>query len=408
MRFTFLAAFFLACTFASAQETPTPTPTPPARLVRLHFAVPPLEGTISLGIYDPAGKLVRVLHREDTLEDFTEGHDALETTWDGNDDAGHPLPAGRYHARGFRVGEEVKIEGIDSFFNDWVTDEDSPHIARISQIAMRDRALQLTATAADGGTLNLLFDPTTEKLVPTDPSSPTASEPGKPAGPLIDPVATARGKDQTVWAITHVSKDSPELQVVQTPADAPTTILRLLAIPADAPQPVGIAAALDADRIYLVEESPTLQRVRSLTLLATAAGQEGAVSDWTIDFDKEIVAHKSFTLENGRPVAVPNESAVAAPVTLPQKLQPNPLERDQPGKVTLAVGFDGDGSFLKTADGLPLRTISDTPHLTRVLLVRRAENAVDVFQDDGAVVEQFRISHLEQMLAFDCGEFELQ
>ena len=107
-------------------------------------------------------------------------------------------------------------------------------------------------------------------------------------------------------------------------------------------------------------------------------------------------------------MAVPTESAIASPPTWPQKLQPSPLERDQPGKVTLAVGFDEDGSFLKTADGLPLRTISDTPHLSRILLARQSENAVDVFQDDGAVVEQFRVNHLEQMLAFDCGEFELK
>jgi hypothetical protein len=90
-----------------------------------------------------------------------------------------------------------------------------------------------------------------------------------------------------------------------------------------------------------------------------------------------------------------------------QKLRPDPLQHDQPGKVELAVGFDEDGSFLQTADGLPLRTISNTPSLTRALISRPNENALDVFQDDGAVVEQFRISNLDQMIAFDCGEFQL-
>ena len=47
-----------------------------------------------------------------------------------------------------------------------------------------------------------------------------------------------------------------------------------------------------------------------------------------------------------------------------QQLRPDPLQNDKPGKVELAVGIDADGSFLKTADGLPLRTISDTPNLT--------------------------------------------
>ena len=92
----------------------------------------------------------------------------------------------------------------------------------------------------------------------------------------------------------------------------------------------------------------------------------------------------------------------------PQKLRPDPLQKDRPGKVELAIGIDEDGSFLKTADGLPLRTISDTPNLTRTLLSRPNDNTIDVFQDDGAVVEQFRISNLTEMIAFDCGDFDLK
>jgi hypothetical protein len=91
-----------------------------------------------------------------------------------------------------------------------------------------------------------------------------------------------------------------------------------------------------------------------------------------------------------------------------QQLRPDPLQNDKPGKAELAVGIDADGSFLKMADGLPLRTISDTPNLTRTLLARPNKNTLDVFQDDGAVVEQYRVSNLEQMIAFDCGDFELK
>ncbi len=408
MRVLIFGALIFGLALAQAQEPPSP-PVPAPRVIRLHFAAPPLAGTISLGIYDQAGKLVRVLHREDTISDFTEGHDALETTWDGNSDAGLPLPNGRYQARGFLVGEDVKVEGVDSFFNDWVTGEESPHPARITRIATHAGALHLTATTTDGTTRAFRYDPLTEKLEPAELLPVAENDPGRYAGPLINPVAVATGKDETIWAIAHLAPDSSELKVVQTPpGNAPATVLRTLEIPQDAPQPIGIAAAPNEERIYLLEESPALQRLRSLTLLTTTPGQEQAVSDWKVDFAKEIVVHKNFTLENGKPVAVPTEPAAALPATLPQKLQPNPLERDQPGKITLAVGFDEDGSFLKTADGLPLRTISETPQLTRVLLQRGAENAADVFEDDGAVVEQFRVTHLDQMLAFDCGEFELK
>lgn len=407
----FLVVFLLAATLASAQERATPSPSPASapRLVRLHFAVPPLEGTISLGIYDATGQLVRVLNREGAVSDFTEGHDALETTWDGKDDAGQPLPAGRYHARGYLVGDAVKVEGVDIYFNDWVTNENSPHIAHISAIATSGDSLRLTASTPDNKTAQYLFAGGT--LQPTPPLPRNAVEPiDQNQAVLIDPVAVAAGRDGTVWAISHVAKDNPEAEVVQLAprAQADSPILRHLPIAPDEPQPVGIAASPNEDRIYLLEQSPSLQRVRSLSLVATEAGKEEATSDWKVDFTKQIVAHQGFAIENGQPIAVAPNDSPQPPATLPQKLRPNPLERDLPGKITLSAGFDADGSFLKTADGLPLRTISDTPNLARVVLVRQSENAVDVFQDDGAVVEQFRISHLDQMLAFDCGEFDLK
>src|SRR5437762_13329365 len=49
----------------AAQESPPPSPSPspsaPARNIRVSFVPPPLDGTISLVIYDAKGTLVRVL-----------------------------------------------------------------------------------------------------------------------------------------------------------------------------------------------------------------------------------------------------------------------------------------------------------------------------------------------------------
>ena len=89
-------------------------------------------------------------------------------------------------------------------------------------------------------------------------------------------------------------------------------------------------------------------------------------------------------------------------------LKENPLQDDKKDSVDLAVGYDGSGSFLKTADGLPLQTISETKNLTRVVLSPQGANSIDVFQDDDSVVEQFRVSGLDEMMAFDCGEIELK
>src|SRR5437762_10166168 len=120
---------------AVAQESPAPSAAP-ERNMRNSFVPPPLDGTISLGIYDEKGKLVRVLFREADINEFTIGNDALATTWDGKNDAGENVPPGKYTAHGFVVGD-LKIEGIRFFFNDWISSADRPRSSRIRSVAMR-------------------------------------------------------------------------------------------------------------------------------------------------------------------------------------------------------------------------------------------------------------------------------
>ena len=217
-----IAAFFGIGIACLAQETPTvaPTPSPSStRAVRISFLPPPLEGTISLGIYDANGQLVRVLHQEAELDEFTVGADALVTSWDGKNDDGEDLPSGKYHARGFLVGH-LKVEDL-----------------------------------------------------------------GKDASPAAD---------------------------------------------------------------------------------SNAAG------------------------------------------TTPVKLMANPLAKDAKTMVELAVGFDDVNCYLKTTDGLPLFTISPTPNLVRASIAKSGEKSVDVFEDDGTAVTQYRVSNIDKMMAFDCGDFELK
>jgi hypothetical protein len=70
-----------------------------------------MEGTISLGIFDSDDKLVRILHREAKIDNFTIDENALKTTWDGKNDAGEDLPAGKYRARGYMVAK-LKVEDV--------------------------------------------------------------------------------------------------------------------------------------------------------------------------------------------------------------------------------------------------------------------------------------------------------
>jgi hypothetical protein len=210
----------------SPAESITPSPTSeqtpsitPARSVRISFVPPPLEGRISLGIYDTTGKLVRVLHQEAQLNQFEIGADALVTQWDGKDSEGTDLPPGKYHARGYMVGS-LKVEDLN--------------------------------------------------------------QTGTPS-PEHNPSASVR-----------------------------------------------------------------------------------------------------------------------------VKLMPNPLDKDKRAIVELAAGFDGNASYLKTIDDLPLLRVSESPNLIRVLIMKKSDKSVDLWQDDGAGFHQFRISNVDQMMAFDCGEFELK
>jgi hypothetical protein len=113
----------LSVVIAFAQESPTPTPSPietpfaspsasaSVRSVPLRFVPPPMEGTVSLGIWDSNDKLVRVLQREAKIDKFTVEENSLSTVWDGKNDAGEDLSAGKYRARGYLVGK-MKIEDV--------------------------------------------------------------------------------------------------------------------------------------------------------------------------------------------------------------------------------------------------------------------------------------------------------
>jgi len=177
-----------------------------------------MEGTISLGIFDQSGKIVRVLHQNAQLNDFTIGADALATRWDGKDNEHQDLPSGRYHARGYMVGPLIR-----------------------------------------------------EDLGEASPS--------------------------------------------------------------------------------LTETDATLVKVR---------------------------------------------------------LVRNPLRKDKKPNVELGIGFNSEGSYLKTSNGLPLFKISVTPNVTRAGIALKGDNAVDIWEDDGNGIHQFRISNIDQMMAFDCGEIELK
>jgi hypothetical protein len=391
------------------QESPAPEPkpSPVERSVRLSFLPPPLDGTISLGIYDAKGKLVRVLQREADINEFTIGTDALSTTWDGKDDAGGNAPAGKYTAHGFVVGD-LKIEGVGLFFNDFVTDENSPRIRHLRSVRLHDNELHLDADLPSDERTTIVLDSkqgTFLRKLPPDDATHCDEKPSPPS--VVQPIDCNPGMTDTVWLIDNleggVRREIKQLSKTHE-------LLRRMAIADGEPQPQAIAASTTEDRIFLVEEGPSspVNRLRALSLAGSKTdGTNGAVSDWKVDFEKKIIAHQNFSIENGKPIPTNPKNKIPLE-KIPVKLQSNPLLADTRVTVELAVGFDEDGSFLKAGDGLPLCSISETPGLVRALLAAHGANTLDIFQDDGAVVEQFRVTGVEQMMSFDCGGFELK
>jgi hypothetical protein len=105
----------------------------------------------------------------------------------------------------------------------------------------------------------------------------------------------------------------------------------------------------------------------------------------------------------------PAESASPGPVDkVTVKLVANPLVKNERSTVDLGIGFDDTDSFLRTGDNLPLFVISERTDIWRIALVKNGEKSIDVWQDSGTGSEHFRLSKLDQMMAFDCGPLDLK
>jgi hypothetical protein len=86
--------------------------------------------------------------------------------------------------------------------------------------------------------------------------------------------------------IDRVQPGSGETEVKQFSARG--ELVRRLKIDPNDPQPIAIAASKDAERVFLLEESGSMQRVRALTLVASGESEGHAVSDWKVEFEKKI------------------------------------------------------------------------------------------------------------------------
>ncbi len=103
------------------------------------FALPELEGRISLGVFDSGGKLVRTLFVGAAESDFKIGLNGLIATWDGKAEDGKSVASGTYRIRGYVVGSDVKAEGEAYHFNDWIADDTSLEISGLGAVVAGDK-----------------------------------------------------------------------------------------------------------------------------------------------------------------------------------------------------------------------------------------------------------------------------
>lgn len=144
--------------------------------VEIRFVPSGVQGTVSLGIYDASGRLVRTLCDEWTFNRFRIGLNGLSTDWDGLDDAGRPVPPGTYEARGFIVGD-VSVAGSAFHFNDWIETENSPRIVRVAAQELLPGGDILLAARLAGGTGAIVrYSPLSEARWRTIVSEPRPEE----------------------------------------------------------------------------------------------------------------------------------------------------------------------------------------------------------------------------------------
>ena len=402
-----------------AAEGPAQTPPPPSPPggVPITFLPPPLEGTLSTGIYTVDGKLVRTLNREATERDFTVGLNGFITQWDGKDNAGKIVAAGKYFVRGYAVGA-TDVQGVAFHGNDWLSeDENVPRIADLTGMEIDGAELLLLGRGIDAKDC-VIHLPRKSGEVTFDPFDRAALAAGSGDVRFSSTAAKAlaqKGTDQansapiavpgrggTKWSIESGRGQAAQRKVLQRSADG-AEILRELEIEANEPQPVGIAAAPDADEIYLLERNASEVRVRGLRLKKVENTSDGkAVSEWELFLTKSIRIYSAFAQFAPALGRIPPPQAVEK---VRVNLVPNELLSVAPAAVQIGIGMDEHGSFLQTLDGLLLRRVTDTPHLRWATLASERDGSISLFQSDGAAVEEYRLGKLDQMMAFDAGEY---
>jgi len=204
---------------------------------------------------------------------------------------------------------------------------------------------------------------------------------------------------------------SPSPTPEETPAPSPTRSVRISFVPPPAEGTISLGI-FDADK-KLVRVLQREAKIDNFTI-----GENSLSTSWDgkNDAGKDLPPGKyharGYMVERRLNVTDLGEPAEPPPSNasdhIAVKLEVNPLASDTRPVVELAVSFDANGTFLKTMDGLPLRTISRSPNVVHASITKQGDTVANVWEDSGTRMERLQLVNIHAMMAFDCGDFELK
>jgi FlgD Ig-like domain len=166
--------------------------------------------------------------------------------------------------------------------------------------------------------------------------------------------------------------------------------------------PVRVCASTAIEEIAVLEKSGTTQRLRVLSLGAETTNTPG---EWIVDFEKVIQSCEKFGIVKGKLVAdagtVPQIDGVEVALSgggLSASAQ----------KLAVRVTSDQAGLWLTTKSGLRLAFLASQPNVRRVVIEFRPEKKIlIVYAGDGAVVAEYAVKGLANIVEIDAGDVEL-
>ncbi len=202
------------------------------------------------------------------------------------------------------------------------------------------------------------------------------------------------GKGDTIWLLLDVDSRRLLRQV-----DLSGQRIQELDLPPDLQTARKLCGSRDDEDLLLTIDLNPGERVIGLHFQNSEAQQ----SVWQKWLDRSMTPFRYFDVKNGQ--VVPVQEKIESP-TVSIQLAANPLENGAPESLSLGVIADETGAWISTTDGLPLLQVTKTKNIVQTKWTANGADGLQVFISNGSVVEEYRITGLENLYRFDAGSFD--